>query len=447
VIDQAELLLPACQIFRAAALPLPTTTGMTRLLACLVLVVIAASAQAAGLTPVKLEPYRGPTKVALGSIQAELREDAVLVIAGKSVVLDDTPDRKIRRYRAIVEGNRAYFILEYAQTDPDEPHRTEVSIYNVKGRTDLTLEGSIGFAAIDLDKQDLAWRMHAWNSSSDGTWELLQSPTAFYVRVIDAAYAIAKRSGGYKWVLSEDALEGSLNARYLLGWKPTGTSLVFDYVNRVDYGDAAKPTKRLEIDSETGERVFRTLPAPKVPIWAIYTHQQLFGAPPAPAQPKDWDGVVLERTYLMWNTKTLEGVIINPQKSIMPQIVAAARSRKVGGRAVQWKYVIDLFAAVKTAGPRLRSEVLAGYKDPVAPTDEILRLAPGDLDFSGEAIGAAALAKQLGAATPATASEQLALHAAPIFMFRDDQWNLKLKWGPYVIHEERRDRADYKMDR
>ncbi len=112
---------------------------------------------------------------------------------------------------------------------------------------------------------------------------------------------------------------------------------------------------------------------------------------------------------------------------------------------MKWRYVIDLYGSVRGFTGRDRKGVA---------NDEILFLPPGDLDESDDRIAAAELAKKLDAvAVPngGKVPERLELTAAPLSFFRtdclydraklgeDDVSNhLKMKWGPYVVHETAR---------
>ncbi len=70
---------------------------------------------------------------------------------------------------------------------------------------------------------------------------------------------------------------------------------------------------------------------------------------PVPAMPKNWDGLVitydkifgeaqdLMHSYLVWNTKTKEGIIINPLKKDIQFIIELANKQK----GIHWLYIID----------------------------------------------------------------------------------------------------------
>jgi hypothetical protein len=394
---------------------------------------------------------------------AQLTVNARLVLGEKTLALDEDSHVSVRRYREIVEGNRAYYVLEYRQTSAKEVERTKVSIYNVPGKTDPWLRSAIHVAAVDLGTQSVLWRQDLSNMQCEGSWELLDAPGVLYARTLTTVYALAKGSGRYKWILDGDPLQSSLNDRYFLDWKIVGDAFVFHVTNRVDYDSNPKATKTLEIDMATGERVFRSVAAPRLEPEPVYVYHrntvEYRGDRPSPELPKDFDGLKLERTLLLWSNKTREGIVVNPQRAILPQIVALARSRSVEGKPIVWKYVVDLVAVGKTASDRRKEQVLAGHKDEFAGGNEIFLEALGDLELSGEKIAAAALAKDLGAATlPSPPPQRSALEAAPIFIFRDRMLdhsaiadrdiplNVKLKWGPYIVHERRYDHSYWKME-
>jgi len=423
---------------------------------------IAAPARAE-LAKIELQPFLG-NSMGLplpGGARVELASTAVLTIADKKLVLDDRKQElALRRFQMFVDGKRGYFVLEYKQTVAAEKERHRVSMWNVPGKTDLDLQSTISFAAVDLEKHEVLWRQQVSNMDLEGTWDLVQAPDAFYVRVLLAAYAIDKRDGRVRWVLSDDATSSTLNDRYLLSWKAHATSLVFDCQNRVDFDDHKKEHYKLEVDLQTGNRVFRETSAPKLvptPVYIYERHTMEYrGDRPSPQLPRAWDGLRLERTLFLWNKQTLEGVIIDPQLAILPKIIDLAQHQKVDGKNIRWKYVVDLFGAIRELGSKRKAEVLAGYKDEFMGDNEILISSPGLLEHSGEKIVAAELAKKLGAQTlPAHGAEKLTLQAAPLFLFRDDHvsdrtaiadsdipYNIKLKWGPYVIHERTREKRE-----
>ncbi len=442
------------------------------------LVLVAATAHAAPPSPFTKVPLHafppGAPPIHLFALpnmggEAILANDGTLQFRGAKLVLDDQQKNPVvRRYAVIEEGNRAIFVLEYKNLDVDDKQRTEKSIYNVKGKTELDIAGTMAVAAVDLAKGEVMWRTQAPNWKREPTWELMQSADTLLFRTLDKAYAIAKPSGRYRWVWDEDAHGGGLNDRYLLSWKFVDKSILFETTTRVDfemYPD--RPHGQYELDAATGLRVHRVTKVPKVEVYPIYTwrFQQVEypGDHPAPAQPTEFDGLWLERTALLWNKRTLEGVVINPELAILPQIVAAAQKQTVDGKKIAWKYVIDIEDAAKTFPPaRMRYSVMQGYKDPVAPNDEILFWPLVEFHFSGEKIVADELAKVLGAATlPKPTPEKTTLSAAPLFVFRDNTVHprasiaendvgrhIKVKWGPYVFYQRVSDwdHGWYKME-
>lgn len=452
---------------------------LPRLLASLVSLALAATvSHAAAPTDIKRVdlvafPADGkPATLALPNTlgAGELAVNGVLTFRGKQHKLDpEQANPIVRRYAMRAELGRLYFVLEYKQADADDKQRTAVSRYNVKGKTDLEIAGSIAFAAIDLDKNELAWTARVSNGRYEGGWELAESPTTFFVRVLDGAYALAKPSGRYRWIFNQNAHDSGLNERYLLSWKFIDKSVVFDVTNRVDFEMHPTPPTKYELDVDTGLRTYRVTKAPKLEARPLYVwHHQVVeyrGDRPAPKLPETFDGLWLERTALIWSKTTREGIIINPQLALLPQIVATAKKQSVGGKPVAWKYVIDVDAAAKTFPPtRMRYEVLAKYQDPfIGPDghDEILFWPLAEWWNSGEKIVAAEVAKQLGAATlPSPTPEKTTLAAAPLFFFRDNtvhhrasisdndvQSHIKVKWGPYVFYQRSREPTYYKMEK
>lgn len=401
--------------------------------------------------------------IPLAGKPAVLTAGATITVSGKALRLDEDRQLVINRYAHVVEGNRAYFVLEYKQTDPKEVERMRQSMYNVPGKTDLTIRSPIHMAAVDLDKAEVVWRADLSNMQCEGGWEVLDAPSVFYVRTLTTAYAVAKGSGRYKWMLDSDPLEGVLNERYLLGWKVVDKSFVFETVNRVDYDPAKTNWKTLEIDMETGDRVYRVTPVPRVPLQPVYVYHhttvEYRGDRPSPQLPKHFDGVRLERTVFLWNKDTAEGIIVNPQRALLDQIVDVALRQTIDGKPVAWKYVVDLVAANRTFGSRMKAQVLVGHRDTVGETDEIFLEARGEFEHSGEKIAAAEVAKRLGSAVLASSPpEKTPLRAAPLFIYRDKMvgraaladrdipFNLQLKWGPYVLHERSYDRPYLKME-
>ncbi len=220
-------------------------------------------------------------------------------------------------------------------------------------------------------------------------WRTLATASRLVVVEEDRVLCIDADSGQQQWSFGED--EPALLTEAVLGSdmlvsRPhlqmgdatlVGDRVVVQTWRTADTGHGRPPTPRtVELDLATGWRVHVDTPRARrvpAPLFAFSRTMQIWAGhdDPPPRRPDPppphLDGVVIGHAALVWNTKTGEGLVVNPTADDVPEVVAFARGRRVGegraARAIAWLGVVDTYAVAESAlaGTRTRGgEASAG---------------------------------------------------------------------------------------
>lgn len=335
--------------------------------------------------------------------------------------------------------------------------------------------GRILFARFALPSGALLWRRLHPNLSGDPKWNLLVTPQTLITRELAAVTAIERSTGKRAWSFSADPLESTLNPLQILTMaiESETVRLRGRYTHRSALGYL---TFERELDLRSGQRVYRKLAYDKPIVEPLYVRPafrlEYPGDIAPPEVPKDWEGLRLYRTRLLWNRKTGDGIIINPLHNDAKAIIELARAQQYKSpsgplRKVRWVQVLDLPSINRSSTVPERSAVLA-LLPPSAAEQALIHIEEAcPLAHTGEWVDAEQVAKALGAQVIRERSAALpgSGHGAGqpggdgLLFYRlgaMDRWQRRMfapddrqrilivQWGPYTFFDE--NRKEYPSD-
>ena len=190
------------------------------------------------------------------------------------------------------------------------------------------------------------------------SWNVIFGEAITLVQREHVIVAIDMRTGTQAWAFASADPTFALEYEGELSTEPGGITIgktrvhgrevTVEGTRRID-GSKVK----LELDLQTGRRVYaRTTRKPIVPRPLFDFSDRMPGpvddgpAPLPPEQPADYDGLILGYTTLVWNTKTAEGLILNPTSDALGDIVAIAKRQTITmadgtTKPVEWLLAID----------------------------------------------------------------------------------------------------------
>lgn len=309
--------------------------------------------------------------------------------------------------------------------------------------------------AVAFDKSGKRlWRQRLRNASGDPSRDLFITDGLIILRERDGVQAIDRKDGHLAWVFDNDPMESVLNDLQIERAIFDGETLSLACRYQLTTGDG-RTRFNIDLDSKTGERVFRKNAYVKPLPRPLYTRPEFRLEYPSdrapPEVPTDFDGVRLHYTTLAWSKTAGVGIIINPLKSDLKAILDVARAARAKGsdgklKPIQWLYVIDGAAVSATTVP---------VPYPARPKEAVIQIGHNDvLNDSGEVVVADEVARALNATalTGVLTSTSLPTAAGPLLFARDpdavfngsnpEQLKAKLfiAWGPYVFEENFRGR-------
>lgn len=305
-------------------------------------------------------------------------------------------------------------------------------------------------AHIDLLHDRLLWSAEVSadvTSRAWGEWAVLFHDRVALVQLPDALVAVDMRTGTQRWSFAsvdpgfEEHYSGSLKiepgAFKAVGTRVEDRDVWFDVELAADHRKA-----QLRLDLDTGRRLdAATAKIARAP-------QDLFAfsdriEPPAddaqptppPPPPKDYRGVTIGPTALLWNQRTGHGIIVNPLESATAEILAAARAQRFttadGAQApIDWTLVID----TATLATEMVVGKVAPPKKPPKPPRFLFDYEHA-LDESGEVIAVDGIADALDAAAVGGRVDLRDL-VDGVRVDQDLYGSITVVWGPIGFHDD-----------
>ncbi len=381
-----------------------------------------------------LTPLSGEAPLAIPGHKVIVRPGGELVIDTATVrLLPAEWKSRVSRLGFELTGDTLTLVAEYEQ--PGERHNKPV--------WDL---GGVVFARVDLATSRIVWRNRMWNYDRDRAWTFITTPDRIYMHERRGLAALDRSSGTIVWRLYNDT------ARSILVPKIYDTMTLARDVLTVGghyYNGEQRVDFVTELDSVTGLRIYRAQPYVAPTPQPIYVRGPYYieyaGDRAPPEVPQAWDGLRFGYAYLMWNTVTGEGIIVNPTKNDAAAIVALAKRQryrvKGEARPVHWLAVYATHTALMHSVLENQTVVLARHKKQLANDQRIHLVQDGDLEESGEVIDAQAVAAKLDAKVIERSLEQpLSTTAGPVLAYSDALdgnrgAHVYLEWGPYVVFD------------
>lgn len=141
------------------------------------------------------------------------------------------------------------------------------------------------------------------------------------------------------------------------------------------------------------------------------------------------------RTYLVWNTTTKEGIVVNPTASDASFVVETAKAQA----GIRWIYVVDAFTEAD-ASPKLSGAEWVTWSEGLARSPSFgFVSAVKTWRETKETIDAAGVASSLGAkAVTRPFTAPVATQAGKLLVFRKGMdfphaQMLEIEWGPFVF--------------
>jgi hypothetical protein len=278
-------------------------------------------------------------------------------------------------------------------------------------------------------------------------WNVVFGDAITLVQREHVVVAIDMRTGTQAWAFA--SADPTFEDDYLGGLRTEAGGITIDEL-RVDGREVTIGGRRrnrnedvqIELDLATGRRIYAKTerkPIAPQPLFAFSGRMrpQVYDGPlpSPPAQPQDYDGLIVGYTTLVWNTKTAQGLVLNPTADALGDIVALARAQRVTmpdgtTKPIEWLLAIDTgtLATEMVVGP-----VAQPKKPPPAPS--IWFDYEDGLADSGEVVDADSCAAALG--IPALRSRVDLRDVPKAVRVRQQQWGaVDLVFGPLAFHDD-----------